>query len=66
MRHASERRIFVERQQSVVTPERFASGMTFDQYVQYIGTPANLTREAGWWLGRGGWTSVVFSARGTR
>jgi hypothetical protein len=26
--------------------------MTFDQYVAYTGTPENLAREAGWWLGR--------------
>src|SRR5437763_1846805 len=25
--------------------------MTFDQYVAYVGTPENLAREAGWWLG---------------
>jgi len=25
--------------------------MTFDQYVAYTGTPDNLAREAGWWLG---------------
>jgi hypothetical protein len=35
----------------VVTPERFASGMTFDQYMTFIGTPENLAREAGWWRG---------------
>jgi len=35
----------------VITPERFATGMTFDEYVRYVGTPANLAREAGWWLG---------------
>ena len=29
-----------------VTPERFAEGMTFDQYVAYIGTSENLQREA--------------------
>jgi thiol-disulfide isomerase/thioredoxin len=29
----------------VVTPERFAQGMTFDQYVTYIGSPHNLERE---------------------
>jgi hypothetical protein len=29
-----------------VTPERYASGMTFDEYVQYIGTPENLARES--------------------
>ena len=30
---------------SVVTPERYAAGMTFDEYVHYIGTPENLARE---------------------
>ena len=35
----------MERKKSVVTPERFASGMTFDQYVTYVGTPENLKRE---------------------
>jgi hypothetical protein len=30
---------------TVVTPERYASGMTFDEYVAYIGTPENLARE---------------------
>lgn len=28
-----------------LTPERFARGMTFDEYVTYAGTPANLKRE---------------------
>ena len=32
---------------SAVTPERFAQGMTFDEYVAYIGTPQNLQRESG-------------------
>ena len=36
---------------SAVTPQRFAMGMTFEQYVKYTGTPENLSREAGWWLG---------------
>ena len=31
---------------TVVTPERFASGMTFDQYATFIGRPENLAREA--------------------
>ena len=35
----------------VVTGERFAQGMTFHDYVTYVGTPENLEREAGWWLG---------------
>ena len=32
--------------QSVVTAERFARGMTFDEYVKYAGSPENLAREA--------------------
>ena len=35
----------MERKTSVVTPERFASGMTFEQYVAYVGSPENLKRE---------------------
>lgn len=31
---------------SVVTPERFAKGMTFDEYAKYVGSPQNLAREA--------------------
>ncbi len=31
---------------SIITPERFATGMTFDEYVTYAGSPANLAREA--------------------
>ena len=31
---------------SVVTPERFAKGMTFEQYLAYTGSPENLAREA--------------------
>jgi hypothetical protein len=31
---------------NVVTPERFAKGMTFDEYVKYVGGPQNLAREA--------------------
>jgi hypothetical protein len=41
----------MDRPPGVVTAERFALGMTFDEYVAYVGTPANLEREAGWWLG---------------
>ena len=29
-----------------VTPERYAQGMTFEQYVAYVGSPHNLAREA--------------------
>jgi hypothetical protein len=31
---------------SAVTPERFARGMTFAEYVRYAGSPENLAREA--------------------
>ncbi|HEX5814475.1 MAG TPA: thioredoxin family protein [Methylomirabilota bacterium] len=31
---------------TVVTPERFAGGMTFEEYVRYVGSPENLAREA--------------------
>jgi len=30
----------------LVTPERFAKGMTFEEYVRYAGSPENLAREA--------------------
>jgi hypothetical protein len=36
---------------SRVTSARYAMGMTFDQYVDYVGTPANLARESGWSAG---------------
>jgi len=42
---------------TAVTPERFAQGMTFDQYVTWIGTPENLARE-----GSGGERRRDFSA----
>ena len=35
----------MNRKPTVVTPERFAKGMTFDQYVRYMATPENLARE---------------------
>src|SRR6266852_9514992 len=31
---------------SVITPERFAKGRMFDEYVKYAGSPENLAREA--------------------
>jgi len=40
---------------SVVTPDRFAKGMTFNEYVKYAGSPENLAREAfGGYLPDGG------------
>ena len=44
------------RDTSVVTPERFASGMTFEQYVKFIGTPENLAREGSMGVPRRDWT----------
>jgi hypothetical protein len=35
----------MDRSKSVVTPARFASGMTFSQYLAYVGTPENMKRE---------------------
>jgi hypothetical protein len=44
-----------------VTAARFASGMTFEQYLAFIGTPENLAREAGWWRGpeRMDWSAIL-------
>jgi thiol-disulfide isomerase/thioredoxin len=47
----------MDRTKSVVTPERFKSGRTFEQYLAYIGTPENLKRE-----GTGGGTRPDNSA----
>jgi hypothetical protein len=35
----------MDRSKSVVTPARYAAGMTFPQYLAYVGTPENLKRE---------------------
>jgi hypothetical protein len=35
----------MDRSKSVVTAERFAKGMTFDEYVRFVATPENLARE---------------------
>lgn len=37
----------MNRMKTVVTPERYASGMTFEQYLQYVASPENLGREGG-------------------
>ena len=39
----------MDRATGVVTAERFATGLTFDEYVRYAGSPENLEREAGGW-----------------
>ena len=35
----------MDRTKTVVTPERYASGMTFEQYLGYVASPENLRRE---------------------
>lgn len=35
----------MDRKKSAVTAERYAKGMTFDEYVKFVGTPENLRRE---------------------
>jgi len=52
----------VERKQSVVTPERFTSGMTFEQWVAYVATPENLEREASGGLPRKDWSDYLRTA----
>jgi hypothetical protein len=41
-------------------------GMTFDQYLAYLGTPENLQREAGWLLGPQRMDSAPSCASATR
>ena len=49
---------------SVVTPERFASGMTFEEYLVYIGSPENLAREGfGYYGARSGRRRARTTAR---
>jgi hypothetical protein len=52
----------VARTTSVVTPERFASGMTFEQWVAYVATPENLGREASQGLPRKDWSAYLRTA----
>jgi hypothetical protein len=35
----------MDRATTVVTPERYASGMTFEEYLRYVSSPENLRRE---------------------
>src|SRR5256885_7979295 len=45
---------------SVITPERFARGRTFDEYVKYAGSAENLAREAwGGYFSGGGSKAVA-------
>ena len=47
----------MEHQRSMVTPERFASGLTFAEYLRFIGTPENLKREGSGGEPRRDWSS---------
>jgi 4-carboxymuconolactone decarboxylase len=50
------------RRRSAVTPERFASGMSFDQYVTYVGSPQNLKREGSGEAPRRDWSDHLRKA----
>jgi hypothetical protein len=52
----------VDRAKSVVTPGRFASGMTFEQYVRHVGTPENLRRESSSGEPRRDWSEFLRTA----
>ena len=52
----------MDRSKSVVTPQRFASGMTFDQYVRHIATPENLKREGSGGAARRDWSGYFRTA----
>jgi hypothetical protein len=52
----------MDRSKSVVTPERFASGMTFDEYVRDIATPENLAREGSGGEARRDWSGFFRTA----
>jgi hypothetical protein len=47
----------MERKQEAVTPDRFASGMTFAQYLEFIATPENLRREGSGGAPRRDWSA---------
>jgi thiol-disulfide isomerase/thioredoxin len=46
----------------MVTAERFAQGMTFDQYLAHVATPENLAREASGAGRSAAWTDVLRKA----
>ena len=54
----------MDRAKSVVTSERFASGMTFDQWVAYVATPDNLKRESSGGEPRRDWSGFLREAYG--
>jgi hypothetical protein len=52
----------MDRTKSVVTPQRFAQGMTFDQYVAFVATPENLKREGSGGAVRRDWSGHLRSS----
>jgi thiol-disulfide isomerase/thioredoxin len=52
----------MERTRSVVTAQRFASGMTFDEYAAYVGTRENLEREGSMGAQRRDWSAFLRTA----
>jgi hypothetical protein len=51
----------MDRRTSVVTPERYASGMTWAEWLAYVGTPENLAREGTHNEPRKDWTAWLRS-----
>jgi Thioredoxin len=51
----------MDRTKSVVTPERYASGMTFEQYLAYVASPENLRREGSGGEPRRDWSGWLLS-----
>jgi hypothetical protein len=49
----------VSQSQISLTPERFAQGMTFEQYLEFIGSPQNLRREGSQGAARRDWTAYL-------
>jgi hypothetical protein len=49
----------MDRNKSVVTPDRFASGMTFERYLADIATPDNLAREGSGGTPRKDWSGTM-------
>ena len=51
----------MDRAKTVVTPERYAAGLTFEQYLAYIASPESLRREGSGGAPRKDWSGAVRS-----
>jgi hypothetical protein len=49
----------MSRTKTVVTPERFASGMSFEEYMRYVASPENLAREGSGGAPRKDWSGTM-------